>query len=281
VDLSAKYHVPISFHFVPDDPTANVAFEKMLGHNKDATLIWAHLGFSGAMPLDSAKLNDYLLRYPNLYFDTGGIQSMQGPLAGSISNWQRLANESDNGRLNEEWRQFFETWNSRILFGSDAGGGPDGLQRWQNYAGNTVEGAMPNAIGHWRGLLSNLDPNAALNVLSGNAKVLFLKKQKPSYNYSVSSGGKCYSISVSSESSVSALAFNQSTRTITFTVADSNATTGSATVTIPAALGKNFTASVDGQSAKSQVTSNSTNTTVSLNYSGGIKSITLTAPSTP
>ena len=87
VDLSAKYHVPISFHFVPDDSTANAAFERMLSHNKDTILIWAHLGFNN-MPLNSATLSDYLLRYPHLYFDTAGIQNMQqDPAPQANSNW--------------------------------------------------------------------------------------------------------------------------------------------------------------------------------------------------
>ncbi|MDP3934926.1 MAG: hypothetical protein Q8Q46_01760 [Candidatus Giovannonibacteria bacterium] len=269
VDLSARYHVPISFHFVPEDTAANAAFERMLNHNKNATLIWAHLGFN-QMALESATLSNYLLRYPHLYFDTAGIQNMQK----SGANWDKLM---PNGQLDKDWKKFFETWNSRILFGTDAGGGGDSLERWLNYSSDTSKGTAPNATGHWRSLTSNLDYNSARNILSANARELFLKKQKPDYNYSVSSGGKCYSISVSSKSSVSALTFNQSTRAITFTVADSNGTAGSAVVTIPIALGKNFTASVDGQSVKSQSTSNSANTIVNLEYSGGIRTITLVA----
>ncbi|VVB58371.1 Uncharacterised protein [Candidatus Anstonella stagnisolia] len=278
VDLSAKYHVPISFHFVPDDPVANVAFEKMLGHNKNAILIWAHLGFNN-MPLNSTALNDFLLRYPNLYFDTAGIQNMQNPLPQPNSNWALLANGSNNGKSNEEWRQFFETWNSRILFGSDAGGGSNGKERWLNYAGDSVQGAPPNAVGHWKSLLSNLDYNSARNILSGNARTLFLKEQKPPYTYSVASDGNCYPISVSSNSSISMLAFDQSTRTITFTAADSIGTAGSATITIPAALASgNFTALVDGKSVQIKKESNTAYTTLSLEYEGGIKSITIRAP---
>jgi len=281
VDLSAQYHVPISFHFIPDDAVANAAFEKMLSHNKDAILIWAHLGFNN-MTLDSATLNDFLLRYSNLYFDTAGIQNMQNPLPQPNSNWARLADQSNNGRLKEEWRQFFGTWNSRILFGSDAGGGANSLERWLNYTGNTSDLATADAVGHWRSLLSYLDYNAARNILSSNSRTLFLKEQKLSYNYSVSSGGKCYSISISSNSSVSALTFNPSTRAITFTVAGSNGTTGNAAITIPTTLvGGKFTASVDGQGVKSQSTSNSTGTTISLEYAGGIRSITLSASGTP
>ncbi|MFA6268772.1 MAG: amidohydrolase family protein [archaeon] len=275
VDLSAKYHVPISFHFVPDDSAANVAFEKMLSHNKDAILIWAHLGFNN-MPLDSAKLNDFLLRYPNLYFDTAGIQNMQNPLPQSNSNWALLTSQSDKGQLKEEWRQFFQTWNSRILFGSDAGGGQNGLERWLNYSSNTSDGAPADAIGHWMRLFSNLEYSAARNILSGNARTLFLKEQKPPYDYLISSGDECHHILVSSASSVSALAFNQSTSVITFTVADSSETNGSAVITIPAMLAKgNFMAFVDGQSVSIKEESNSTNTIITVEYSGGIKTITL------
>lgn len=279
VDLSAQYHVPISFHFVPDDTAANVAFERMLSHNKDAILIWAHLGFNN-MPLNSTMLSDFLLRYSHLYFDTAGIQNMQqDPAPQANSNWWMLADQSNNGRLNDEWRQFFETWNSRILFGSDAGGGGNGMERWLNYADDSVRGATPDAIGHWRNLLSNLDSNAASNILSGNAKELFLKKQRDPYSYLVSSDGKCYPISVSSTSSVSALTFNPSTRTITFTVADSVGTTGSATITIPTViLNGSFTAQVDGKSVQIKETTNPTHTTISLEYNGGIRLITLSAP---
>jgi len=278
VDLSAQYNIPISFHFVPDDAVANVAFEKMLKHNKDATLIWAHLGFNN-MPLNSTTLNDYLLQYPNLYFDTAGIQNMQqDPAPQANSNWWMLTSQADNGQLNKEWKQFFETWNSRILFGSDAGGGSNGLERWLNYASDTTKGATPNAVGHWTRLLSNLDQNAARNILSDNSRDLFLKEQKDPYSYSVSSNGKCYPILVSSDSSVSGLMFDPDARSVTFTVADSVGTTGSATITIPTTIlyGK-FTARVNGQSVQIKETSNFAYTTINLEYVGGIKTIVLSA----
>ncbi|MDD5294851.1 MAG: hypothetical protein PHP21_02935, partial [Patescibacteria group bacterium] len=59
-------------------------------------------------------------------------------------------------------------------------------------------------------------------------------------------------------------------------------TTGKAVITISTALaGGTFTAAVDGQSVNSQSTSNSTNTTISLEYAGGIRTITLSASGTP
>ncbi|MDD5726463.1 MAG: hypothetical protein PHC53_03575 [Patescibacteria group bacterium] len=275
VDLSAQYHVPISFHFVPDDAVANAAFERMLSHNKNATLIWAHLGFNN-MTLNSVTLNDYLLRYPNLYFDTAGIQNMQNLPPQPNSNWARLADQSNNGKLYEEWRKFFETWNSRILFASDAGGGANSLERWLNYSGNVSNQAPSDAVGHWKSLLSYLDSNSARNILSKNSRELLLKEQKPVYSYSVASNGACYAISISSNSSISALTFNPTTKAITFTAADSNGTAGKAIITIPTSLaGGSFTAYVDGQSVQSQSTSNSANTTVSLEYTGGIRTISL------
>ncbi|MFA4953920.1 MAG: hypothetical protein WC641_01245 [Patescibacteria group bacterium] len=280
VDLSAQHHVPISFHFVPDDAIANAAFEKMLSHNKDAILIWAHLGFNN-MTFDRATLNNYLLRYPHLYFDTAGIQGMENPLSRPNSNWMRITDPANNGRLNEEWRQFFETWNSRILFGTDAGGGANSLERWLNYTASISNLAPTNSVGRWRNALSDLDSSAALNILSSNSRALFLKEQRPAYAYSVASGNACHSISVRSDSSISALTFNSITKVITFTAADSSGTTESAVITIPTALaGGKFAAAVDGQSVTSQTTSNSTNTSVSLNFTGGIRTITLTASGT-
>ncbi len=292
VDLSAKYHVPISFHFIPDDPVANAAFERMLSHNKDAMLIWAHLGFN-QLPLDINMLNDYLLRYPNLYFDTAGIQNMQKPLPEINSNWWMLANESSqgqqqqqgqsqggmtetSGRLNEDWRRFFETWNSRILFGSDAGGGSNGLERWLNYVGKTSDGAPADAVGHWTRLLSNMEYNAARNILSGNARALLMKEKRPPYDFVVSSDGQCHHIIISSTSSLSALTFNKGTKTITFTVAGSSGTTGNAAITIPTTLLKgNFTASVDGKNVQIKETSDPAHTTINLDYAGGIRTVAL------
>jgi len=275
VDLAAKYDVPISFHFVPEDAVANAAFEKMLKHNKNATLLWCHLGFN-SMTLNSTALNDYLLQNPNLYFDTAGIQNMQAPLPQYTSNWWLLVNKSNNGQLNGEWRQFFETWNARILFGTDAGGG-NGLPRWLNYVNNTSDGVPPDAIGHWRHLFGNLEYNTARNILNGNARVLFLKEQKLPYTYSVTSDRNCYPVSISSNSSVSALAFNQGARALTFTVADSIGANGSATISIPKALGGNFTASVDGQSIQTKEVSNSTHTIINIEYAGGIRTVVLSA----
>jgi len=277
VDLSARYRVPISFHFVPDDTTANAAFERMLGHNKDAIPIWCHLGFNN-LPLNHTTLNDYLLRYPNLYFDTAGIQNMQNPLPQSNSNWALLANQSNNGQLVEDWKQFFETWNSRILFGSDAGGGSNGLERWLNYAGKTSDGAPADAVGHWRSLFATLEYNAARNIFSGNARTLLLKEQKLPYDYSVTSDRNCYPISINSNSSVSGFAFDQDTRAVSFTIADSIGTTGSAAITIPTTLaGGNFTAQVDGQRVQIKEASNSTHTTINIEYAGGIRTVVLSA----
>jgi hypothetical protein len=203
---------------------------------------------------------------------------MQNPLPQTNSNWALLANQSNNGQLNEEWKQFFEIWNSRILFGSDAGGGPNGLGRWLNYVGDTAEDAPPNAIGHWMRLLSNLDYNSVYNILSGNAQALLLKEQRHLYDYLILSNGGCYHIFVSSNSSISRLAFNQNARTVTFTVADSIGTTGYASITIPAALiAGNFTAQIDGQSVQANEVPNSAYTTINLEYYGGIKTVILSA----
>ncbi len=107
VDLAAKYHVPISFHFVPDDATANAAFERMLNHNSNATLIWAHLGFNN-MPLDRATLNDYLLRYPACILTRPGFRACSRPARiGNVScrtaSWTRTGNNSLRRGIPASW----------------------------------------------------------------------------------------------------------------------------------------------------------------------------------
>jgi len=276
VDLSAAYDVPISFHFVPDDPDANAAFERMLNRNKNATFLWCHLGFNN-MPLNADTLNGYLLRYPNLFFDTAGIQNMMSEPGELGSNWRGvLVNQSD-GHLNAQWKQLFETWNARILWGSDAGGGND-PNRWFNYANNTVQNFPPDATGRWRGALANLDPNSARNIFNANARAVILKEARPAYNYSVASDGQCFPISIRSGSSVSALAFDRAASTITFKTADSSGTANSAVVFVPAGLlNGTFTVQVNGKSVQFGDAPHDTYTSINIGYGGGINTIAITA----
>jgi len=276
VDLSASYNVPISFHFVPDDPAANAALERMFSYNKKAILIWCHLGFN-EMPLNASTLNSYLLRYPNLYLDTAGVQNMMGEPGEVSSNWRgALVNQSD-GHLNAEWKEFFETWNSRILWGSDAGGG-EGEVRWLNYANNTVKDFPPDAVGRWRSALANLDSNSARNIFVANAEAIILKKARPAYNYSVASNGQCFPISIRSNSSVSSLVFDQATGTIAFKTADSSETAGSAVVSIPTGLLNGaFRVQVNGQNVQFGEASSLAHTDISIGYGGGINTIAIKA----
>ncbi len=277
VNLSATYHVPISFHFVPDNSTDNVALQHMLSYNKNATFIWAHLGFNN-MPLNISTLNDYLLRYPNLYLDTAGIQNMMNePPGAPNSNWNIIVNQN-SGRLNPAWQHFFDTWNSRILWGSDAGGGND-MRRWLNYANNAVQGVTGNAVGHWRHALAVLDQNAVHNIFSANAKFVLLKQARPAYNYSVaSSNGQCTTVLVHSNSSISSLSFDVVANKLTFEAADSNGTSNYAVVSIPTSLiDGTFSVEVNGKNAPFTKTFNSTYNNIKVGYGGGIDTIAVMA----
>lgn len=168
------------------------------------------------------------------------------------------------------------------MFATDAGGGKNSLERWQNYTSTISKNAPPDSVGRWVHLLSDLDSNATKNILSANAREMFLKEKRVTYNYPVTSNGQCYPISVNSSSSISAPTINQSTRAITFTLAGSTETTGNATIIVPTALiGKNFTVFVDSQSVKPKTTSSSADTTITLDYTGGIKSIVISRSGNP
>ncbi|TAK75115.1 MAG: hypothetical protein EPO16_09505 [Dehalococcoidia bacterium] len=64
-------------------------------------------------------------------------------------------------------------------------------------------GRLRTKIERWRKAFSNVDWNAARNVLNANAKALVLKEPRPAYEYAVSSEGKRHVVSVGSSASVS------------------------------------------------------------------------------
>ncbi|HEY4580026.1 MAG TPA: amidohydrolase family protein [Candidatus Acidoferrales bacterium] len=125
-DISAQHGAPIVIHLeaAPEDmPTppqlrapnpprvrANLAaFERLLAHNRNARIIWAHLG-SDSLGHRTPELTRRLLRaHPNLL-----IEIKTDPLD-PRSNYPLDA----NGRLKPDWRQLLVEFPDRFLIGSD------------------------------------------------------------------------------------------------------------------------------------------------------------------
>ncbi|HEU0062144.1 MAG TPA: amidohydrolase family protein [Hyphomicrobiaceae bacterium] len=117
-----------------------VALEILLGHHRDAKIIWAHTGFSTPV----ARVRELLERHP--------------ALMGELS--YRSGITDDSGRLSEEWRQLFQRHSDRFLIGSDTWIN----ERWYGY---------DRIISGYRAWLADLPEAEARRIAHGNAERLF------------------------------------------------------------------------------------------------------------
>lgn len=123
-DIAAQHGLPIDLHFdpVPDDVPkpaslssprnpevlkANLAgFERLLAHNRKATIMWAHAGADPVGYFTPRLAREMLGRHPNLAFSvrpTGPPGSMVSP----------------KGAVNENWIAVLRDFPDRFVIGSD------------------------------------------------------------------------------------------------------------------------------------------------------------------
>ncbi len=130
-DIAAKNNVPIDIHMDlvvedmktpafysshgknPGTLTKNLAaFERLLAHNPDAKIVWAHVGSDTTGVLTPDIVRDLLKKYPNFY--------AQLRLSGSPSKGHELLSKGSSGTLSEDWRSLIEDYPNRFTVGSDA-----------------------------------------------------------------------------------------------------------------------------------------------------------------
>lgn len=128
-DIAAERNVPIDLHFdaVPEpmplpapiaqNPAnprtldANLdAFERLLAHNRNAKIIWAHAGSDPLRTRTPALCRELLARHPNLYMSLrGGGRAVPHP---------SFALDED-GRLKPAWIRLIADFPDRFVLGSD------------------------------------------------------------------------------------------------------------------------------------------------------------------
>lgn len=176
-DIAARSRLPIDLHMeaipadipshsidrlksgnTPRQLKANIAaFERLLSHNRAATIIWAHAGWDNT-GMRTVKLMDELLsRHANLYMTIKvgrDSQEETRPLAA--------------GKIRPEWLSLLKKFPDRFMIGSDIFFTPP-----------TSDLRSPPGRGEWVGLfLSQLPPELARKVAVDNAvKVFNLKKR--------------------------------------------------------------------------------------------------------
>jgi len=174
-DLAAQYGVPIDLHMeaIPEAmttpqnlrdacsknparlPATLPAFERLLAHNRDATVVWQHIGWDNIGFMTTNLLSRLLAEHPNLHLairvEARGRQvGGGGPMPNRIvdADW----------RVRPEWLQLMEAFPERVMVGGDefVGGG----QRRRK---------MPQSFEETWSLLGQLPPELARKVGRDNA----------------------------------------------------------------------------------------------------------------
>jgi predicted TIM-barrel fold metal-dependent hydrolase len=117
------------------------ALQRILGHNENARIIWAHTGFS--VPVE--RVERWLERHRNLWGELSYRYDM-----------------TENGVLKPEWRRLFVRYPDRFVIGSDTWMN----ERWERYA---------EIIAWYRGWLAQLPDDVAGAIAWANAERLFLR----------------------------------------------------------------------------------------------------------
>jgi predicted TIM-barrel fold metal-dependent hydrolase len=127
-DIAAEHHVPIDIHMEaipeemplpaglhsPPNPKTlrpNIAaFERLLAHNRKATIIWAHAGWCNTGCRTADLCADLLRRHPNLF--------MSFKISPRDSRLECMPFEQEVG-LKAEWLQLVKEFPDRFIIGTD------------------------------------------------------------------------------------------------------------------------------------------------------------------
>ncbi|MBT3358946.1 MAG: amidohydrolase family protein [Rhodospirillales bacterium] len=167
-DIAGKAGVPIDFHMEavlqdmplpaeiagrpnPDILSANIAaFERLMAHNRNTTIIWAHAGWGNTGQRTVELCRKLLEAHPNLFMSIK-IEKKGRPKI-------RLLDRS--GMLVSEWLELFTQFPDRFILGSDEKYDRDAKRAQKNTHGI-------------RRLLDQLPPDLAQHIAHDNPKRLF------------------------------------------------------------------------------------------------------------
>ncbi len=133
-DLSAKHNIPIDLHMeaipkpIPCPPAlSNIsmnpdvlpatipAFEELLSYNRNANIVWQHIGWDNTGGMTPTLLDQLLQKHPNLYLALR-VEDKPYDLSGNLMP-NRLVDIK--GKLYPEWLTFIKKHADRLMIGSD------------------------------------------------------------------------------------------------------------------------------------------------------------------
>lgn len=173
-DIAAEHGIPVDLHFdlVPEDmarPDAPIfndktplqlkanmaAFERLLAHNRNATIVWAHAG-SDPLKVRTIELQRELLRkHPNL---------MMSLKLGQLGGGTPVIVLGPQGNIKPLWLQFLSEFPDRFVLGSDFFHGP---------TDSTTRGPEEAALGKYSPALAKLPKDLAEALAFRNAVRIF------------------------------------------------------------------------------------------------------------
>lgn len=180
-DIAAEHGVPIDLHMEavpvdmpappgvksPPNPLAlhaNIAaFERLLEHNRQAKIIWAHAGWDNTGHRTAALCRTLLLAHPNLYMDIK-IDPLNPALNSPLV-------DGATGPIKPEWLALFREFPDRFVIGTDQHypEPPAATQRWE--AAVRLLNQLPADVRRKVGIENPQGLFPAPNTQSGNAAV--------------------------------------------------------------------------------------------------------------
>jgi predicted TIM-barrel fold metal-dependent hydrolase len=110
-DLASQYGIPLDIH-LEATPETVAQFERLLGSNAKAKIIWAHAGWSNTGLATPELMRKLMSAYPNLYSSIK-YRRPRGEAQ------EKVALMTGSGRLNSDWKSLFEEFADRFVIGTD------------------------------------------------------------------------------------------------------------------------------------------------------------------
>jgi amidohydrolase family protein len=99
----------------PNNPSTlkgnKAAFERLLAHNRDATLVWDHVGWDNTDDQTIETLRALLAAHPNL------VMQLKGPMPPPVFEHHNVLDSS--GTIRPEWLDLIQDYPDRFVVGSD------------------------------------------------------------------------------------------------------------------------------------------------------------------
>ncbi len=171
-DIAAERQIPMDLHIdlvpedmnLPDRPIFNpsnpallkenmAAFERLLAHNRDARIVWAHAGTDPLGTRTPKIQRELLSRNPNLFMSLR---------LGSTAPPPSIALGSDK-KLKPVWLALLRDFPDRFVIGTDSFHSPVGIQR----------GPAEETLENYRATLAQMPSELAEAIAHGNAEKIY------------------------------------------------------------------------------------------------------------